>query len=164
MPSLALTVDFVPTIDEVRKRLAPKRTRAGTVPWVVSHDLEGWLVDTAMSVARRARQWAPKDTGTLERSIGVAWTGDGSVEVKAGAPYALFVEVGTRPHWPPPGAMAGWARRHNIPEYLAMRAVAEQGTRGWRYMADAWDAERKNMPARIRKLGQAIEARWVRGA
>lgn len=43
--------------------------------------------------------------------------------------YAPYVEFGTRPHWPPPGALAVWARRHKIPEFLVARAIAARGNK-----------------------------------
>lgn len=42
--------------------------------------------------------------------------------------YAIYVEEGTRPHWPPRDALQGWADRHNIPVFLVQRAIARKGT------------------------------------
>ena len=53
--------------------------------------------------------------------------------------YGLFVEVGTRPHFPPPGALDGWVRRRlgitsdrEVREvaFLIGRKVSRAGTRG----------------------------------
>ena len=44
--------------------------------------------------------------------------------------YAPFVEYDTRPHWPPIGAVQGWADRHGIPPYLVARSIALYGTKG----------------------------------
>ena len=53
--------------------------------------------------------------------------------------YGLFVEVGTRPHFPPPGALDGWVRRRlgisgdrEVREvaFLIGRKISRQGTRG----------------------------------
>lgn len=53
--------------------------------------------------------------------------------------YGLFVEVGTHPHFPPPGALDGWVRRRlgitcdrEVREvaFLIGRKIARQGTRG----------------------------------
>lgn len=75
----------------------------------------------------------PTDTGKLKRSI------DFKVEkVRAGVyrldlhagnvKYAIFVERGTRPHWPPISALEAWAQRHGIPAFLVARAIARHGT------------------------------------
>jgi hypothetical protein len=53
--------------------------------------------------------------------------------------YGLFVETGTRPHFPPPGALDGWVRRRlritsdreaREVAFLIGRKIARQGTRG----------------------------------
>ena len=53
--------------------------------------------------------------------------------------YGIFVEVGTRPHFPPPAALEGWVRRRlGIPPgrqarelaFLIGRKIARQGTAG----------------------------------
>ena len=53
--------------------------------------------------------------------------------------YGLFVEVGTRPHWPPPGALEGWVRRRlgitgereaREVAFLIGRKIARTGTKG----------------------------------
>jgi len=43
--------------------------------------------------------------------------------------HAPFVEYGTKPHWPPPGALEVWARRHGMDEYVVRRAISVKGTR-----------------------------------
>lgn len=42
--------------------------------------------------------------------------------------YAVFVEEGTRPHFPPREALQGWADRHGIPVFLVQRKIAREGT------------------------------------
>lgn len=59
--------------------------------------------------------------------------------------YGLYVELGTRPHFPPPGALDGWVKRHigvvsrlgitgdrEVREvaFLIGRKIARQGTKG----------------------------------
>lgn len=52
----------------------------------------------------------PIDTGTLRSSARVNRLRDGA-EITMGAPYAGFVEFGTKPHAPPPGPIKAWAAR-----------------------------------------------------
>lgn len=47
--------------------------------------------------------------------------------------YAIFVERGTKPHFPPIAALQGWADRHGIPAFLVARKIARDGTEP-RYM------------------------------
>lgn len=49
--------------------------------------------------------------------------------------YALPLEEGSRPHFPPIAALKGWADRHDIPVFLVARKIAREGTKGrfmWR--------------------------------
>ncbi|MFA5053892.1 MAG: HK97 gp10 family phage protein [Parcubacteria group bacterium] len=43
--------------------------------------------------------------------------------------HAPYVEYGTKPHWPPPGALEVWARRHGMDEYIVRKAISVKGTR-----------------------------------
>lgn len=77
----------------------------------------------------------PVDRGTLKR--GIAFSVDTvrpsvyemvlGVEGEA-KKYGIFVERGTRPHFPPIAAVADWARRHGIKPFLVARAIARHGT------------------------------------
>lgn len=42
--------------------------------------------------------------------------------------YAIYVEEGTEPHWPPIDAITPWAERHGIPAFLVARKIAQEGT------------------------------------
>src|SRR5512139_572694 len=67
--------------------------------------------DSVLIVTRGAKQNAPVDTGRLRASItpGVSEMGD-NIEgvVGSNVTYAPYMEFGTRPHWPPIGAMEPW--------------------------------------------------------
>ncbi len=60
------------------------------------------LQDVAEDVVAKARQNAPVKSGRLQGSIDVQATGDDFVVVGATAPYAGFVEYGTRKMLPRP--------------------------------------------------------------
>ena len=47
--------------------------------------------------------------------------------------YAIYVEEGTRPHFPPIAALQGWADRHGIPVWAVALKIAREGTEP-RYM------------------------------
>jgi hypothetical protein len=44
--------------------------------------------------------------------------------------YALYVEEGTKPHFPPIKKLQGWADRHGIPAYVVALKIAREGTDG----------------------------------
>lgn len=71
--------------------------------------------------------------------------------------YAIFVEEDTRPHWPPPGALSGWADRHGIPEFLVARKIAQEGTEGIHMFAEAWDKLiSRNLRQQVTNMGRRI--------
>lgn len=103
--------------------------------------------DATMLVYRDAVKFVPVDTGRLRSSI----TPDVRVEgttvigvIGSNVKYAPYVETGTRAHWPPPGALAVWARRHGMSEFVVRRSIGisgtsvmafrRLGTKGWRYL------------------------------
>lgn len=85
-----------------------------------------------------------RDTGHLVRSI----TSDFSppptktrVRVLVGSKlhYAPHVEYGTKPHFPPPSALAGWTKRHGGGSpYVVARAISRKGTTGIKYLQNAY--------------------------
>lgn len=104
-----------------------------------------------------AKRQAPVDTGRLRSSITTAidpappfprWG-----KVGTNVTYAAFAEFGTRPHWPPVGALQPWAQRHGFGEglradFLVRRAIARRGTRAQPYLRPALQ---KSM-AQIRRI------------
>lgn len=109
-------------------------------------------------VQRDAKINAPVDTGRLRASITpeVRAAGD-SIEGVVGSNvfYAPFVELGTRAHWPPPGALEVWARRHGVPEFLVRRAIGLKGTKAVKFLQDAFE---KNKDRIVREIERAIGA------
>lgn len=80
-----------------------------------------------------ARRIAPRDTGTLASTIQSKLVPDRKgyhIELVAGVPYAIYVHQGTRAHFPPPNAVAGWAMRHDFPAkggaFLVARAISRK--------------------------------------
>jgi len=91
-------------------------------------------------VARAAKQNAPVDTGRLRASITPEirrTTREVQGVVGSNVKYAPFVELGTRPHWPPVSALEVWAARHGTSAYLVARAISKRGTRARRYLQRA---------------------------
>jgi len=96
--------------------------------------------DSILIIQRAAKQNAPVDTGRLRASIvpeivvrPQAIMGIVGSNVK----YAPFVELGTRPHWPPISALELWARRHGTTAFLVARAISRRGTKAVRYLSRA---------------------------
>ena len=112
--------------------------------------------DCALLVHNEAKRLAPVDTGRLRASITPEVRGDGKVVqgiVGSNVQYAAYMEAGTRPHWPPVGALEGWARRHKISAYLVARAIARRGTKAYRYFEGALERHEGDIR---RKIGDAV--------
>lgn len=69
------------------------------------------------------------DTGNLANSIQVEKEKAGfTAAIKATAPYAVYIEEGAKPHFPPPDALEGWARRHGFDStWPICLVIAERG-------------------------------------
>lgn len=98
----------------------------------------------------RAARLCPVDTGRLRSSI--RWRVDHDDRGLVGivgtdVHYAPYVHNGTRPHFPPPGAMQPWAARHGFPAgaaggFLAARTIARRGTKPRPFLARALEEAR----------------------
>jgi hypothetical protein len=109
-----------------------------------------------------ARRGVRQDTRRLMNSIthGTRERGRSLVgEVGPSVRYGLYVERGTRPHWPPAAPLRGWARRHNVPVFVVQRAIARRGTRARPFLLPAFT---KNA-ATVVRLFAAAGARVVAG-
>ena len=81
--------------------------------------VKGETYASGLDIQRKAKQnlkgkknW---DTGNLANSILVDRTNGGFVsEIGPTAPYGPYVEFGAGPHFPPPDALEGWAKRHGF--------------------------------------------------
>lgn len=113
----------------------------------------------ALLVEGDAKRRAPVDTGQLRVSIAsevrTSGLGGQTVEGVVGSnkTYAPYMELGTKPHFPPPAALKVWARRHGRSAYGVARAIARRGLKPRRYLADAFDS---NRPRVIRILGDGV--------
>lgn len=103
------------------------------------------------------------DRGQLRQSITtfVGYVVDGVAGyVGTNKTYAPHVEFGTRPHWPPEGALAVWAQRHGVSEYGIRAAIARRGTRARKFLGTAAEREARNVLRDIEAgIRKAIAAR-----
>lgn len=97
--------------------------------------------DSTLLVERKAKQNSPVDTGRLRSSIlpeiriqqetvfGV---------VGSNVIYAPYIELGTRPHFPPINAVQVWAARRGLNAYLVARAISRRGTKPRPFLTNAF--------------------------
>ncbi len=112
----------------------------------------------AIYIQSRAREKAPVDTGRLRGSIGVESPSDRQRVIGANTDYAEYVETGTRPHFPPPSALAGWAARHGMEPYAVARAISISGTKAQPYMKPAAESGESFVKSLIPTLAAELEA------
>lgn len=122
--------------------------------------LTDWTKQFLTNVKTKAQADVTTDTEDLKRSIDIEVTGPGEGSIFVGAEHGVYVEKGTQAHWPPPGALAGWAERHNIPEFLAMRAIAREGTEKQPFLQPAFDFHASGVESMLQDTAAQIEGRW----
>ena len=113
--------------------------------------------DATLYVTRDAKINAPVDTGRMRASITPEVTAQGDTVqgvVGSNVAYAPYVELGTRPHWPPRAALEVWARRHHMNVFLVQRSIGQFGTAGRHYLQRAFDANKDKIE---RRIGQAVD-------
>ena len=112
--------------------------------------------DATMLVTGDARRLAPVDTGRLRASIMPevkSMNNEIMGIVGSNVVYAPYMELGTRAHWAPPGALALWARRHGVSEFVIRRAIAMRGTKARKFLQGGFE---KNKIEIVRRIEQAV--------
>jgi hypothetical protein len=110
---------------------------------------------------RDARRGARQDTRRLMNSITHAVAGRGTTltgRVGPSVGYGLYVERGSRPHWPPIAALVGWARRHGVSPYAVQRSIARKGTRARPFLLPAFTRNAAAIVARFARAGARVTA------
>jgi len=106
-----------------------------------------------------AKRNVAHDTRGLMNSITSQIRQDGQRLVGQAGPsvaYGVYVETGTRPHWPPLGALVPWARRHGVNPRLVQVAIARRGTRAQPYLMPAYQKNADKIVALFAGAGQAV--------
>lgn len=128
--------------------------------------LERAMQQSLLLIEADARRTVKQDTRALMNSIHhrIDKQGD-TIEGRVGPSlqYGIFVELGTRPHWPPRAPLEGWARRHHIPVFLVQRAIARRGTRRAPFLLPAFESNKKAITDLFAKVGATVVNTIVRG-
>jgi len=112
--------------------------------------------DATLYVVGDAKKLAPVDTGRLRASItpAIRSSAEGIQGViGSNVHYAPYMELGTRPHWPPLGALETWAKRHGTTAFQVARAIATRGTKARRFLQGAVE---QNAPKIYRRIEIAV--------
>lgn len=102
------------------------------------------LLRRGLRVQNRAKDLAPVDEGRLRADTRAELGRDAKglvCRIGTTVEYALPVHEGSRPHWPPPGALDRWARMHGMSSgFLVARAISRRGTKARPFLRDALPA------------------------
>jgi hypothetical protein len=126
---------------------------------VVGQPMMDGMHRATLLVERDAKKNAPSDLGILRASIASEVRVEGLMAksvtgvVGSNKTYAAAMELGSRPHWPPIGAIEAWARRHHMSAFLVARAIARRGTKPRLYLQRAFES---NKPEIVSILGQSV--------
>lgn len=140
-------------LDEALRKLDPR---------MVDRPCRNFLERGSILVQNEARRLAPVDTGQLRASIDRD-VGAREAVIGTNEDYAPYVEKGTRPHFPPVGAVAGWARRHGMEPYAVARAIARAGTRPQPFLEPGLRNSEGGIRALLPVLAAEIEAEAAGG-
>ena len=119
-------------------------------------------------LARRTESGTPVDRGDLKR--GIKKEMDKSplpkwARIFTKVAHGIFVERGTKPHFPPfgPGSsLAKWSRRHNIVPFLVARAISRRGTKGHHMFENALVKGQGDLRRIFERAARDIERQWAK--
>jgi hypothetical protein len=130
-------------------------------PQVVAQEQVRAMTRSLLLVEGDARRNVRQDTRQLMNSIthrqrmaGEALVG----EVGPSARWGVYVEKGTRPHWPPRAPLEGWARRHGVSVFVVQRAIARRGTRARPFLLPAYEKNKDTIVRLFAAAGARITA------
>lgn len=152
MPAVTFTIPNLP------KFLASIRAAAQSTP----AEMHAAMSEATLVLEAEARSLAPRDVGRLQGSITSRIHGSGTSligEVGPSVRYGLYVETGTRPHWPPRAPLEGWAARHGIPVFLVQRAIARRGTAARPFVGPALERTRGRIETIFARIGAKVFSR-----
>jgi len=111
-------------------------------------------VETQYQAKRNLKESRTWDLGHLASRI--QWRTDKSGYIgitEAQAPYSIYVEKGTRPHFPPPDALEGWARRRGMESaWPICKAIAKRGLKARPFLFPAFLTVKKYFLSRMMEI------------
>jgi len=148
-------------LDELQAKLQPELFGPP-----IREAMTKWALDTEA----RAKQYAPKDTGSLARSIThelAAGTIPLQARVYTKMVYASVMEHGRRPgaKMPPSGVLLGWMRRHGIPqemEFVLRRSIGRKGITARKFFSRAIKESQRRAEGFFNEASRKIEEMWGR--
>ena len=113
---------------------------------------------SGLDVQRKAKEnlkgMGAWELGNLANTILVDRVDGGkNAEIGPTAPYGPYVEYGTKPHFPPPDALEGWARRHGMDSaWPICVAISKHGTPAQPYLQPAFEDVVEDFFRRVKEI------------
>jgi hypothetical protein len=118
------------------------------------------IVKSSLNIETDAKRRAPSDLGFLRSGIITRIIQGGFVaEIVGSKDYSGDIEYGSKPHFPPPSDLAGWATRHGMAglEYIIARSISVKGTKAQPFLIPAWTAEQPNFIKAMQQVCKNLE-------
>lgn len=147
---MKITVDVMGEKEIARalRKMSAEKTRQ------VKGEVYASGIDVQREAKERLRDQGSWDVGNLANSIMVDRVEGGMVaEIWPEAPYGVYVEHGTRPHFPPLDALEDWAKRHGFKSaWPICKAIAKRGLKARPFLIPAWLAVKDKFWKRIKEI------------
>ena len=119
-----------------------------------------FLAQAGAVLVTAVKERTPVDRGHARNSIDMQ-VGSNFVKISSDLEYINALEEGSRPHWPPKGALQPWAKRHGFPpgsvgDFLVRRAISQKGTPANHMFRDGLAASRVKIHALAESTGGAV--------
>ena len=162
MANLPLDIQIeIRNLQEVQRAMEAKAQQLSGTPMMNA------LRDCALMVEYDAKVNAPVNTGRLRASITPEVRVEGEIVmgvVGSNVEYAPYMELGTRPHFPPPEALERWvylkglATAEEAPHvaFLIARAIGKRGLEARRFLQGAVEKNENRMIDRIERAVEEI--------
>jgi len=124
-------------LDELEKRLGGSKS-------VFKKVMQKSLDLSAKDVQKYSRRKAPVDTARLKNSISYK-VKNLTARIGPDVKYGVYVEGGTRAHFPPIGPLKSWARKRGINPYALQKAIGRRGTKAQPFMKPGLNKARKDI-------------------
>lgn len=135
-------------LDRALKNLSTEKSKK------VKEEVYASGIDIQRGAKQRLKTLKAWDTGNLANTIIVERSSDGMiVEVGPTAAYGVYVEEGTRPHFPPLDALEAWAKRHGFDSaWPICKAISERGLPARPFLFPAWLAVKDKFFKKLREI------------
>jgi len=123
---------------------------------IIERHLQGGIRRSAFNFERLMKREAPVDTGGLRQSV-THELKQLTAEIAPNKRYAVFVEMGTKPHGMPVGSnpqFQQWARRKGLNPYAVAKSISQKGTKANQFISRSFN---KGLPIAQNQLDTAID-------